>query len=116
MDVSITNDAGSSTWTLGTTVSGVDLTLASSKAVTAAFGLAGNTMTVSHTADRASAAAKVATSTNGDGANGYGKNSVASKASFTTVAISRDLTSGASLSATYSSKDDSLTLKAAVAF
>ena len=32
MDVSITNDGGSSTWSLGTTVSGVDLTLASSKA------------------------------------------------------------------------------------
>jgi len=116
MDVSITNDGGSSTWSLGTTVSGVDLTLASSKAITAAFGLSGNTMTISHTADRASAAAKVATSTNGDGANGYGKNSVASKGSFTTVAISRDLTSGAALSATYDSSNESLTLKASVAF
>ena len=116
MDVSITNDGGSSTWSLGTTVSGVDLTLASSKAITAAFGLAGNTMTISHTAERASAAAKEATSTNGDGANGYGTNSVASKASFTTVAISRDLTSGAALSATYDSSNESLTLKASVAF
>jgi len=115
MDVSITNDGGSSTWSLGTTVSGVDLTLASSKAITAAFGLSGNTMTISHTADRASAAAKVGTA-NGDGANGYGKNSVASKASFTTVAISRDLTSGAALSATYDSSNESLTLKASVAF
>ena len=115
MDVSITNDGGSSTWSLGTTVSGVDLTLASSKAITAAFGLTGNTMTISHTADRASAAAKVGTA-NGDGANGYGKNSVASKASFTTVAISRDLTSGAALSATYDSSNESLTLKASVAF
>jgi len=115
MDISLTNDGGSSTWSLGTTVSGVDLTLASSKAVTAAFGLAGNTMTVSHTPDRASAAAKIGTA-NGDGANGYGKNSVASKTSFTTVAISRDLTSGAALSATYNSLDESLTLKASVAF
>jgi len=115
MDVSITNDGGSSTWSLGTTVSGVDLTLASSKAITAAFGLSGNTMTISHTADRASAVAKVGTA-NGDGANGYGKNSVASKASFTTVAISRDLTSGAALSATYDSSNESLTLKASVAF
>jgi len=115
MDISLTNDGGSSTWSLGTTVSGVDLTLASSKAVTAAFGLAGNTMTVSHTPDRASAAAKIGTA-NGDGANGYGKNSVASKTSFTTVAISRDLTSGAALSATYNSFDESLTLKASVAF
>ena len=115
MDISLTNDGGSSTWSLGTTVSGVDLTLASTKAVTAAFGLAGNTMTVSHTADRVSAAAKVGTA-NGDGANGYGTNSVASKTSFTTVAISRDLTSGAALSATYNSFDESLTLKASVAF
>jgi len=115
MDVSITNDAGSSTWSLGTTVSGVDLTLASSKAITAAFGLTGNTMTISHTAERASAAAKTGTA-NGDGANGYGTNSVASKASFTTVAISRDLTSGAALSATYDSSNESLTLKASVAF
>jgi len=115
MDVSITNDGGSSTWSLGTTVSGVDLTLASSKAITAAFGLSGNTMTISHTAERASATAKTGTA-NGDGANGYGKNSVASKASFTTVAISRDLTSGAALSATYDSSNESLTLKASVAF
>ena len=115
MDVSITNDAGSSTWSLGTTVSGVDLTLASSKAITAAFGLTGNTMTISHTAERASASAKTGT-VNGDGANGYGTNSVASKASFTTVAISRDLTSGAALSATYDSSNESLTLKASVAF
>jgi len=115
MDVSITNDAGSSTWSLGTTVSGVDLTLASSKAITAAFGLTGNTMTISHTAERASASAKTGTA-NGDGANGYGTNSVASKASFTTVAISRDLTSGAALSATYDSSNESLTLKASVAF
>ena len=115
MDVSVTNDGGSSTWSLGTTVSGVDLTLASSKAITAAFGLTGNTMTISHTAERATAAAKVGTA-NGDGANGYGTNSVASKASFTTVAISRDLTSGAALSATYDSSNESLTLKASVAF
>ena len=115
MDVSITNDGGTSTWSLGTTVSGVDLTLASSKANTAAFGLTGNTMTISHTAERASATAKTGTA-NGDGANGYGKNSVASKASFTTVAISRDLTSGAALSATYDSSNESLTLKASVAF
>ena len=115
MDISVTNDGGSSTWSIGTTVSGVALTLGSSKAVTAAFGLAGNTMTVAHTPERASKAAKAGT-VNGDGANGYGTNSVASKASYTTVAISRALTSGAALSATYSSSDDSLTLKAAVAF
>ena len=47
MDVSVTNDAGSTTWSLGTTVSGVALTLASSQKVTATFGLAGNTMVVS---------------------------------------------------------------------
>ena len=115
MDMSLTNDGGSTTWSIGTTVSGVAVTLNSAKAVTAAFGLAGNTMTVAHTADRASASAKTGTA-NGDGANGYGKNSVASKASFTTVAISRALTSGATLAATYDSSNESLTLKASVAF
>ena len=116
MDMTLTNDAGATEWSIGTTVSGVAVTLNSDKAVSAAFGLAGNTMTVSHTADRASAAAKVATSTNGDGANGYGTLSVASKNSFTTVAISRALTSGATLAATYDSSNESLTLKASVAF
>jgi hypothetical protein len=115
MDMTLTNDGGSTTWKIGTTVSGVAVTLDSAKAVTAAFGLAGNTMTVAHTADRAAAAAKVGTA-NGDGANGYGTNAVASKGSFTTVAISRALTSGATLAATYNSHDESLTLKASVAF
>jgi len=115
MDMTLTNDGGSTTWKIGTTVSGVAVTLNSAKAVTAAFGLAGNTMTVSHTADRAAADAKEGTA-NGDGANGYGTNAVASKTSFTTVAISRALTSGAALSATYNSFDESLTLKASVAF
>ena len=115
MDMTLTNDAGATEWSIGTTVSGVAVTLNSDKAVSAAFGLAGNTMTVSHTADRAAADAKVGTA-NGDGANGYGTNAVASKTSFTTVAISRALTSGATLAATYNSFDESLTLKASVAF
>jgi len=115
MDMSLTNDGGSTTWSIGTTVSGVALTLNSDKAVSAAFGLAGNTMTVAHTADRAAATVKAGTA-NGDGANGYGTNSVASKNSYTTVAISRSLTSGATLAATYDSSNESLTLKASVAF
>ena len=115
MDVSVTNDAGSSTWSIGTTVSGVALTLDSDNDITAAFGLAGNTMTVSHVSAVASAAQKDGTAT-GDGTNGYGKMAVDSAKAYSTVAISRDLTSGAALSATYSSKDDSLTLKASVAF
>jgi hypothetical protein len=104
MDISVTNKAGATTWTMGTTVSGVDLTLASSKAITASFGLTGNTMTVSHTP-----AVAEATST----ATTY---SVSAVKAYSTVAVSRDLTSGAALSATYSSLDDSLTLKASVAF
>jgi hypothetical protein len=52
----------------------------------------------------------------GTHANGYGTYSTASAVSYSTVAISRDLTSGATLTATYSTSDDSLTLKAAVAF
>ena len=115
MDISITNDGGSSTWSLGTTVSGVALTLSSSQDISAAFGVAGNTMTVSHNSKIATAAAKTGTAA-GTGTNGYGKTAVTSVKAFSTVAISRDLTSGAALSATYSSKDDSLTLKASVAF
>ena len=104
MDISLTNDAGSSTWSIGTTVSGVDLTLDSENDVTAAFGLAGNTLTVTHVGERASASA---TST---------KYTKASADAYTTAAVSRDLTSGATLTATYDSSNDSLTLKAAVTF
>jgi hypothetical protein len=104
MDISITNAAGDSTWSIGTTVSGVALTLNSGNDITAAFGLAGNTMTVSHMGADAEVTmdAKVWTTD--------------AVAAYSTVAITRDLTSGAALTATYSSLDDSLTLKAAVAF
>jgi len=104
MDITITNDAGASTWSLGTTVSGVDLTLNSGNDVTAAFGLAGNTLTVSHFGADA-AVASTATHYATDAA-----------AAYTTAAVSRDLTSGTTLTATYKTSDDSLTLKAAVTF
>jgi len=104
MDLSLTNDAGSSTWSIGTTVSGVDLTLDSENDVTAAFGLAGNTLTITHVGERA---AVVSSATH---------HSTESADAYTTAAVSRDLTSGATLTATYSSLDDSLTLKAAVTF
>ena len=104
MDISVTNKAGATTWSIGTTVSGVDLTLNSDQAITAAFGLTGNTMTVSHIS---------AVTTVAQTATTY---SISAVKAYSTVAISRDLTSGAALSATYSSLDDSLTLKAAVAF
>ena len=104
MDLSLTNSSGSTTWSIGTTVSGVALTLDSENDVTAAFGLAGNTLTVSHFGSRDAVAA---TTTN---------HSKKSAAAYTTAAVSRDLTSGATLTATYSSADDSLTLKAAVSF
>jgi len=110
MDVSITNDDGSSTWSLGTTVSGVAVTLDSESDVTAVFGLAGNTMTVSYIGERASTAATT------DTAAATAKYSKASAAAYSTVAISRALTSGATLAATYKSSDESLTLKASVAF
>ena len=55
-------------------------------------------------------------SSTGVGTGGYGTRAVSTVASYSTVAITRDLTSGASLTATYSTKDDSLTLKAAVTF
>ncbi len=104
MDISLTNDGGSSTWSIGTTVSGVALSLDSENDISATFGLAGNTMTVSHVGARAAVA---------EDATNY---STEAAAAYTTVAISRSLTSGATLSATYSTADDSLTLKAAVAF
>ena len=107
MDVSVTNDDGSSTWSLGTTVSGVAVTLDSESDVSAVFGLAGNTMTVNYIGERASAAQTTGTT---------GKYSKASAAAYSTVAISRALTSGATLAATYKSSDESLTLKASVAF
>ena len=110
MDVSVTNKAGATTWSLGTTVSGVALTLASSQKVTATFGLAGNTMTVTSTPKRVSAAS-VASST-----SVRGTRVVTAQDAFSSVAISRSLTSGATLAATYSTLDDSLTLKASVAF
>ena len=112
MDVSVTNKAGATTWSLGTTVSGVALTLASSQKVTATFGLAGNTMTV--TANPAVASASEVAGTAGSATLGtWGVDAVVS---YATVAISRSLTSGATLAATYSTLDDSLTLKASVAF
>jgi len=111
MDVSVTNKAGATTWSLGTTVSGVALTLASSQTVTATFGLAGNTMVVSSIPKRTAADAVA-------GIEGgiRGTRAVTAKASYATVAISRSLTSGATLAATYNTHDDSLTLKASVAF
>jgi len=116
MDIDITNDGGSTTWSLGTTVSGVDLTLNSGNDVTAAFGLAGNTLTVSHYGADASVSA---TASDSNDSTLYASTAVYAKearAAYTTVAVSRDLTSGASLSTTFSSADDSITLKAAVTF
>jgi len=115
VDMSVTNKAGATTWTLDTTVSGVDLTLTSAQKISAAFGLAGNTMTVTHN-PAVSSVASSAGNAEGSGTNGYGTWTQASAAAYSTVAISRDLTSGATLTATYSSADDSLTLKAAVTF
>ena len=104
MDVSITNEAGATTWSVGTTVSGIALTLNSSNDMTATFGLSGNTMTVTHNGAVSAVAATAK------------KWETAAVDAYSTVAITRDLTSGASLSATYKSSDDSLTLKAAVTF
>ena len=105
MDVSLTNDAGSTEWTIGTTVAGTAVTVGSDKSVSATFGVTGNTVVVTHTAERAAAASTTAT-----------KYSTAQKDAYTTIAVARDLTSGAALSATYNTFDSSLTLKASVAF
>jgi hypothetical protein len=106
MDVSITNDDGSTTWSIGTTVAGTAVTLDSDANVTATFGVTGNTVVVSHTSERASTT-PTNTTTHYD---------TSQKDAFTTIAVSRDLTSGAAISATYDSFDDALTLKASVAF
>jgi hypothetical protein len=105
MDISLTNDAGSSSWTIGTTVAGTAVTVGSDKSVSATFGVTGNTVVVTHVAERASATSTTAT-----------KYSTAQKDAYTTIAVSRDLTSGAALSATYDTFDSALTLKASVAF
>jgi hypothetical protein len=105
MDVSLTNDAGSTSWTIGTTVAGTAVTVGSDKSVSATFGVTGNTVVVKHVSERASSASTTST-----------KHSTAQKDAYTTIAVSRDLTSGAVLAATYNTFDSSLTLKASVAF
>ena len=105
MDITLSNDAGSTSWTIGTTVAGTAVTVGSDKSVSATFGVTGNTVVVSHTSERATAASTTST-----------KYSTAQKDAYTTIAVSRDLTSGAALSATYNTFDSSLTLKASVAF
>ena len=105
MDITLSNDAGSTTWTIGTTVAGTAVTVGSDKSVSATFGVTGNTVVVTHTSERASATSTTAT-----------KYSTAQKDAYTTIAVARDLTSGAALSATYNTFDSSLTLKASVAF
>jgi hypothetical protein len=105
MDITLSNDAGSTSWTIGTTVAGTAVTVGSDKSVSATFGVTGNTVVVSHVAERASKSATTTT-----------KYSTAQKDAYTTIAVSRDLTSGAALSATYNTFDSSLTLKASVAF
>ncbi len=116
MDITVTNDDGSTAWSIGTTVAGTAVTLNSDKAVTATFGVTGNTVVVSHTAARAAVTAIVNAGTGALQSTIDNTNATDSREAFTTVAVSRDLTSGATLSATYDTLDDSLTLKAAVAF
>ena len=118
MDIDVTNDKGTTTWSLGTTVSGVDLTLNSGNDVTAAFGLAGNTLTVSHFGADASVSATAGVAQEGGGTlyATTAKYAKEARAAYTTVAVTRDLTSGASITATYDTANDSLTLKAAVTF
>jgi len=106
MDVALTNDGGDSSWTIGTTVAGATVTVGSDKSISAAFGVTGNTVTIAHTAERA-----LTTPT-----NTTTHWNTSQKDAFTTIAISRDLTSGATLAATYNTFDSSLTLKAGVAF
>jgi len=100
MDITLTNDAGSTEWTIGTTVAGTAVTVGSDKSVSATFGVTGNTVVVTHVSERASKSATTST-----------KYSTGQKDAYTTIAVSRDLTSGAALAATYNTFDSSLTLK-----
>jgi hypothetical protein len=105
MDITLSNDAGSTSWTIGTTVAGTAVTVGSDKSVSATFGVTGNTVVVSHVSERAAVTSQSST-----------KHDTAQKDAYTTVAVSRALTSGATLAATYNTFDSSLTLKASVAF
>ena len=105
MDITLTNDAGATEWTIGTTVAGTAVTVGSDKSIAATFGVTGNTVVVTHTAERASSLSTTAT-----------KHPTSQKDAYTTIAVSRALTSGATLAATYNTFDSSLTLKASVAF
>jgi len=116
MDVSLTNDGGSSTWSIGTTVAGAAITLNSDKSISAAFGVTGNIVTVAHTAERAAATATANAGSGASAATIANTNATDIRDAFTTIAISRDLTSGAALAATYDTLDSSLTLKASVKF
>jgi len=116
MDITVTNDDGSTTWAIGTTVAGTAVTLNSSKAVTATFGVTGNTVVVSHTAKRSTKTKTAVAGTGASAATIANTNAQDQRDAFTTIAVSRALTSGATLSATYDTLDSSLTLKAAVAF
>ena len=116
MDISLTNDGGSSTWSIGTTVAGAAITLNSDKSISAAFGVTGNVVTVAHTAERAAKTAAANAGSSASAATLANTNATDKRDAFTTIAISRDLTSGAALAATYDTLDSSLTLKASVAF
>ena len=116
MDITVTNDDGSSTWAIGTTVAGTAVTLNSDKAITATFGVTGNTVVVSHTAERTARTAAYNAGTGALAGTIENTNATDYRNAFTTVAVSRALTSGATLSATYDTLNSSLTLKAAVAF
>ena len=75
-------------------------------------------MTVSHYGADALSAATTGVAEDGAGTL-YATTAVyatEARAAYTTVAIARDLTSGATLTATFSSANDSLALKAAVTF
>jgi len=61
MDITLSNDAGSSSWTIGTTVAGTAITVGSDKSISATFGVTGNTVVVTHTAERASSSSTTST-------------------------------------------------------
>ena len=125
-DVAIALDDSGSV-TVSSTVAGIDLTHAIGGTTKASATLAGMDVNVARTAAGATTW-DVSTTLNGvtlkvDSASkvtasmGLAGNKVTiTNGSNTTVKVERDLTSGASLTATYDTTDDSLTLKASVSF
>ena len=121
MSAQVENTGGNLSWDVavgdGVALGGATVSLDSAKNITAAVSMGDNTITGKLIPAVAYAAAvpAVVDTTTGE-VSTAGTFAVNPMAAYSTVAISRALTSGAALAATYSSYDNALTLKASVKF